>query len=60
MLRAGWPAVVADDVPTMGWAELLDSAIELDGQGWERWCDGSAAARFAAVVQDVHMRETSA
>lgn len=60
VLRAGWPARVADDVPAMGWSELLDSAVELDGQGWERWCDGSAAARFAAIVQDVSTRKTSA
>ncbi|MBA3783354.1 MAG: hypothetical protein H0X12_16070 [Nocardioides sp.] len=60
VLRDGWPAVVADDVPTMGWAELLDSAVGLDGQGWERWCDGSAADRFASVILEVAMRETPA
>jgi hypothetical protein len=53
VLSAGWPAVVRPELPTTGWAELLTTAAGLDGRGWERWCDGHAAERFAGVVQDV-------
>lgn len=59
VLREGWPAVVTDGVPINGWAELLDAAHALDGEGWRAWCDGSAATRLATVVEDVAGRRSS-
>ncbi len=44
----GWPAVVRATWPED--AAPLDRAATLDGAGWSGWCDGRAAARFAAVV----------
>jgi hypothetical protein len=48
-----WPALVRDTWPSHGWAELLDQASCLDGQGWADWCDGRAGQRFADLVLDV-------
>ena len=53
VLSDGWPAVVCDEVPTTGWRELLHRALDLDGEAWERWCDGLGPSRFAAVVKQV-------
>ena len=50
VLRDGWPAVVLDRWPDLGWPDLLDQARSLDGQRWAEWCDGHAADRFADVV----------
>lgn len=51
-LRHGWPAVVAESPdPTTGWGDLLGAALELDGDGWDAWCDGRAPERAAAVVR---------
>lgn len=52
-LATGWPAVVVDQVPTDGWDELLARAAALDGTGWQRWCDGRAPERVAALVRSV-------
>ncbi len=52
----GWPALVLPDLPDAGWPRLLERAEALDGRGWERWCDGGAAARFAAVLAHVESR----
>lgn len=51
VLGDGWPAVVADEVPTSGWRDLLHAARQLDGGGWARWCDGAAPGRIAGVVE---------
>ncbi|WP_193612718.1 glycosyltransferase [Nocardioides lijunqiniae] len=53
VLSEGWPAVVLPELPTEGWSALLERASSLDGRGWQRWCDGRAAERFAGVVEDV-------
>lgn len=54
VLRAPrWPAVVLEEVPTHGWAELLHEASELDGSRWAGWCDGDAPHRIAAVLRRV-------
>lgn len=50
-LADGWPAVVLDTVPDLGWRDLLHEALLLDGEGWSRWCDGDAPRRIAAVVE---------
>ncbi len=52
-LAQGWPAVVVDSVPDLGWRDLLHEALLLDGGGWADWCDGQAPARMAEVVQSV-------
>lgn len=49
-LSRGWPVVVASEFPTHGWADLLARAARLDTSRWDRWCDGRATERFAAVV----------
>jgi len=46
----GIPALVLDEFPTSGWAELLDRAAALDGRGWSIWVDGEGARRAAGVV----------
>lgn len=48
-----WPVMVESSLPTSGWSERLDAAAALDGAQWESWCDGRAASRFAAVVDEV-------
>ena len=54
VLRDGdWPALVRDTWPTQGWAELLDQASSLNGEGWADWCDGRAAQRFADLLLDL-------
>ena len=59
-LSDGWPAVVVDEVPDRGWADLLDEAARLDGRGWARWCDGGAPRRVAEVVASVARRDRAA
>jgi len=56
----GWPAVVADAVPSDNWFDLLAAARDLDGEGWEGWCDGGAPTRIAAVLQRVTNHELAA
>ena len=54
VLAAGpWPVVVRDELPTTGWAELLDQAIALDGAHWASWNDGEGAQRAARVIESV-------
>ncbi|WP_182526488.1 glycosyltransferase [Nocardioides dongkuii] len=48
----GWPVLVEQTFPADGWAARLDAAARLDGGAWSRWCDGEAAGRFVAVVQE--------
>ena len=53
-LGAGeWPVIVRPEWPARGWPVLLDRAAGLDGSRWAPWCDGRAAARFAAVVDAI-------
>lgn len=52
-LADGWPAVVVDAVPDLGWRDLLHEALFLDGEGWADWCDGDAPGRVADVVARV-------
>lgn len=49
-LAEGWPAVVLESVPDIGWLDLLHEALLLDGHGWTEWCDGGAPERLAQVV----------
>nr|WP_246299416.1 glycosyltransferase [Nocardioides panaciterrulae] len=51
-----WPATVLPELPenpAAGWGAVLAATARLDGGRWEQWCDGGAAARFAAVVDEV-------
>lgn len=59
-LADGWPAVVVDSVPDIGWQDLLDEALFLDGEGWTDWCDGGAPGRIADVVEQVIARDRAA
>ncbi|MCW2735758.1 glycosyltransferase [Nocardioides sp.] len=52
-LVAGWPAVMVESVPDIGWLDLLHEAMLLDGQRWADWCDGAAPERIAEVVTRV-------
>jgi hypothetical protein len=52
-LAAGWPVLVEPDFPAEGWEARLCRAANLDGQRWQGWCDGRAAARFAALIDRV-------
>ena len=52
-LADGWPAVIVDAVPDLGWRDLLHEALFLDGEGWADWCDGDAPGRVAHVVARV-------
>jgi hypothetical protein len=49
----GWPGRVLPTLPEHGWPDLLEDAARRDGSTWDRWCDGGAAARMAALVRDV-------
>lgn len=60
VLADGWPAVVVDRVPDIGWRDLLHEALFLDGEGWAEWCDGDAPARVAEVVAQVVPRQPAA
>jgi len=54
VLAAGpWPALVLDELPTSGLAELLDRAAALDGTAWATWNDGGGAARAARIIESV-------
>lgn len=59
-LADGWPAVVVDSVPDIGWNDLLNAALFLDGEGWADWCDGDAPGRIAAVVERAIARDWAA
>ena len=48
--------MVVGSVPDIGWDDLLDAALFLDGEGWTAWCDGGAPGRIAAVVDQVIAR----
>lgn len=48
-----WPVAVEPSLPVTGWPDRLASVAALDGSRWETWCDGGAAGRFAAVVEDL-------
>jgi hypothetical protein len=60
VLGDGWPAVVVDTVPDLGWRDLLHEALFLDGHGWADWCDGDAPGRIAEVVAGVVSRGRAA
>lgn len=53
VLREGWPALVVDTLPDVGWSDILEQAASLDGAAWQGWCDGRAAERVAALVRAV-------
>lgn len=59
-LADGWPAVVVDAVPDIGWGDLLGRALFLDGDRWAAWCDGGAPRRVAEVVAQVVSRRSAA
>ncbi len=54
--QGGWPATVLDRWPTSDWSSVLDRTAALDGGGWEAWCDGGAADRFAGLLLEVTAR----
>lgn len=47
-----WPVIVCRALPEDGWSTLLERARRLDGHRWQGWCDGHAADRFVAVLQE--------
>jgi hypothetical protein len=49
-LEAAGLAVVAHRWPATGWAERLERAVALGGEGWARWSTPGAADRAAAVL----------
>jgi hypothetical protein len=51
LARGNWPVEVVPTFPDVGWPALLDRVAALDASRWDRWCDGRAAQRFAAVVE---------
>lgn len=55
-----WPAVVLSSFPETGWAQLLERAAALRGNGWADWCDGSADGRFAQILAAESSRLRSA
>lgn len=52
LAAGGWPVTVLPALPDQGWPDLLARTARLDGSIWAGWCDGAAAARFAALVED--------
>jgi len=56
LAEGDWPAVVRPTWPHTGWAELLQHAAGLDHTRWAAWCDGQAALRFAAIVDELAER----
>ncbi|CUR57959.1 conserved hypothetical protein [metagenome] len=52
-LSHDWPALVIEDPDVADWSQVLDQARALDIHPWQRWCDGRAGERFAAVVDDL-------
>ncbi|WP_218220590.1 hypothetical protein [Nesterenkonia sp. Act20] len=52
--RGPWP-VVAMPAPRddAGWELAMTQVLQLDGQEWSSWCEGAAADRFAALLQDL-------
>lgn len=53
LTHAGLPVAVLARWPDRGWGQLLTRVSGLLGEDWKRWHDGEAAARFAAVVDEV-------
>lgn len=53
VLSEGWPALVLDTLPDVGWSDVLEQAASLDGDAWQSWCDGRSAERVAALVRAV-------
>ena len=53
LARGGWPAVVHEHWPDVGWGARLARASALDGARWAGWCDGRAVHRFVGVVHAV-------
>ena len=47
------PVIVSSGFARKDWAELLESAAELDGRKWTAWNDGAGAARAAAVIAGI-------
>jgi hypothetical protein len=45
-----FPVTVRPELPSTGWAELLETTAELDGSAWSAWNDGHGAARVADVI----------
>lgn len=53
-LDAAGVAVVCREWPRPGtWAETLERAAALDGDGWARWSEPGAAARAAALLREM-------
>ncbi|WP_017933692.1 glycosyltransferase [Nocardioides sp. Iso805N] len=51
-----WPVSVRAEWPLQDWASLLHTTAALDGEAWASWCDGLAASRFAAIVEELAAR----
>jgi len=50
---AGIATVVREDEKAVRWADLVGSALEHGGDGWERWESHGAASRAASLVEVV-------
>ena len=61
LAEEGWPALVLPEFPTSGWDQVLEHAVGMDGQRWQDWCDGHAAARLANLLRSIpHANATHA
>ena len=49
-LGAAGLAVVCPRWPAGTWAETLERAVQMGGDGWERWSTSGAADRAAAIL----------
>ena len=47
-----FPVTVRPELPSTGWAELLEGTADLDGSAWSAWNDGHGAARLAVVIDE--------
>ncbi len=45
-------AIVHERWPSGTWSDTLERALELGGEGWERWATPSAAGRAAALLRE--------
>ena len=52
-LDAAGLAVVCPRWPAGTWAETLERAVQMGGDGWERWSPPGAANRAATLIRDL-------
>jgi hypothetical protein len=51
LVAGQWPATVLQVWPRTGWPRLLEETRSKDGGSWAGWCDGTAAQRFARIIE---------